>query len=85
MFYKYMPRSGSNGGGCDIAYVTTSQPMPGAAGDTSPIKFDHANFRKWKGSGGSVKWNRATFQQLPTTFHVVNGLADLGFCPKWPS
>ncbi|WP_322042348.1 acetoacetate decarboxylase family protein [Paraburkholderia sp. J67] len=78
LFYKYMPRTGPSGsGGCDIAYATTSQPLPGAAGDTSPIKFSDANFRKWKGTGGSVKWNRATFEQLPTTFHVVNGLADL--------
>ena len=78
LFYKYMPRTGPQGsGGCDIAYATTSQPLPGAAGDTSPIKFSDANFRKWKGDGGSVKWNRATFEQLPTTFHVVNGLADL--------
>ncbi|MCX4140683.1 acetoacetate decarboxylase family protein [Paraburkholderia sp. SEWSISQ10-3 4] len=78
LFYKYMPRSGQFGsGGCDIAYATTSQPLPGAAGDTSPIKFSDANFRKWGGEGGSVKWNRATFEQLPTTFHVINGLADL--------
>ncbi|MGU7773525.1 acetoacetate decarboxylase family protein [Burkholderia sp. MR1-5-21] len=78
LFYKYMPRTGPAGsGGCDIAYATTSQPLPGAAGDTSPIKFNDANFRKWKSTGGSVKWNRATFEQLPTTFHVVNGLADL--------
>ncbi|MGU7773803.1 acetoacetate decarboxylase family protein [Burkholderia sp. MR1-5-21] len=78
LFYKYMPRSGSFGtGGCDIAYVTTSQPLPQAAGDTSPIKFTDANFRRWKGEAGQVKWNRATFEQLPTTFHVVNGIADL--------
>lgn len=78
LFYKYMPRTGSSGsGGCDIAYATTSQPVPGTAGDTSPIKFGDANFRQWKGQGGSVKWNHATFEQLPTTSHVVNGLAEL--------
>lgn len=78
LFYKYMPRTGSSGsGGCDIAYATTSQPVPGTAGDTSPIKFSDANFRQWKGQGGSVKWNHATFEQLPTTSHVVNGLAEL--------
>jgi hypothetical protein len=78
LFYKYMPRTGPLGsGGCDIAYATTSQPLPGATGDTSPIKFTDANFRKWRGTGGSVKWNRATFEQLPTTSQVINGLADL--------
>lgn len=78
LFYKYMPRTGSSGtGGTDIAYVTSSQPLPGAAGDTSPIKFSDANFRKWTAEAGSVTWNRATFEQLPTTFHIINGLADL--------
>ena len=24
-----------------------------------------------------MKWHRATFEQLPTTCHVVNGIADL--------
>lgn len=78
LFYKYMPRTGSFGsGGCDIAYTTTSQPVQQAAGDASPVKFSDANFKRWKGKTGAVKWHRATFEQLPTTFHVVNGLADL--------
>ncbi|QCI13501.1 acetoacetate decarboxylase [Pseudomonas putida] len=78
LFYKYLPRTGSSGsGGCDVAYVTTSQPLPDAEGDSSPIKFSDANFRKWTAEAGSVAWNRATFEQLPTTFHIINGLADL--------
>lgn len=78
LFYKYMPRTGAFGsGGCDVAYATTSQPLPGTTGDAAPIKFADANFKKWKGTGCSVTWNRATFQQLPTSFHVVNGVADL--------
>lgn len=78
IFYKYMPRTGPFGsGGCDVAYVTTSHPAPGTAAGTSTIKFGDAEYRKWKGTGGSLKWNSATFEQLPTTFHVVNGLANL--------
>lgn len=78
MWYKYMPRTSVGGKeGKDIAYVTTSQPAPGAVGDESPIKFSNANFKKWIGKGGGVTWNRATFEQLPTSFHVVNGMADL--------
>jgi Acetoacetate decarboxylase (ADC) len=78
LFYKYMPRTGTFGsGGCDVAYATTSQPLPGTGGDVAPIKFADANFKKWKGTGGSVTWNRATFEQLPTCFHVVNGVANL--------
>jgi len=80
MWYKYMPRTGPNGKeGKDLAYVTTSQPLPGSGGDESPIKFGEGNFKKWVGKSGSVKWHRATFEQLPTTFHVVNGMADLDF------
>lgn len=78
MYYKYMPRSGINGsGGCDIAYVTTSLPHASAAAvNPSQVSLDDFEFRKWRGTG-RVVWNRATFEQLPTTFHVVNGLADL--------
>lgn len=76
--YKYMPRTGPFGsGGADVTYVTTSQPLAGAASGTSPIKFENAAFKKWKAKGGSVKWHRATFEQLPMTCHVVNGIADL--------
>ena len=78
MFFKYMPRTSIGGREAgDVAYVTTSQPPPGAASDASPIKFGDANFKKYTARSGSVKWHRATFEQLPTTFHVVNGLADL--------
>ncbi|WP_428312859.1 acetoacetate decarboxylase family protein [Hydrocarboniphaga sp.] len=76
MFYKYMPRTGV-GAGADVAYVTSSQPLPGMPLDAAPIKFGDANFRKWKAESGSVNWHRAKFEQLPTTFHVVNGMADL--------
>jgi len=43
----------------------------------SPIKFQDSNFKKWQGSRGTVRWNRSAFEQLPATFHVVNGMADL--------
>ncbi len=77
MYYKYMPRTSIGGSeGADVAYVTTSFPPPGAAGDASPIKFGDFHFRKWRGQG-SLAWHRATFEQLPTSFHVVNGLAEL--------
>jgi hypothetical protein len=78
MYYKYMPRTSIGGKeGCDVAYVTTSHPPAGAPGDASPIKFGDSSFKKWIAKGGTISWHRATFEQLPTTFHVVNGLADL--------
>jgi len=77
MYYKYMPRTSIEGKeGKDVAYVTTSLPPPGATGASSSINFGNFTFRKWTAQG-SVTWHRATFEQLPTTFHIVNGLADL--------
>lgn len=77
LYYKYMPRTGVAGtGGADTIYVTTPLPSPGGTGDESPVKFEGFKFRRWSGTG-SLSWNRATFKQLPTTFHVINGLADL--------
>ena len=78
LHFRYLPRTSPGGSeGHDVAYVTTSQPLPGTAGGDSPIMFQDSNFKRWRGDGGTVKFHRATFQQLPTTFHVVNGLADL--------
>lgn len=78
IFYKYMPRTGPFGsGGCDVAYATTSAPLPGADGGATTIQFADAKYRKWKAAGGAVRWHRATFDELPTTCHVVNGIADL--------
>lgn len=78
MFYKYMPRTGPFGsGGRDVAYVTCAHPRPDEESGAQTIKFGEAKYQKWRASGGSIKWNQATFEQLPTTFHVVNGIADL--------
>jgi hypothetical protein len=59
------PDGAYGAGGIDVADVTTLQP---AAAGTRQIKFGDANFRKWRGTGGSVKWNQAMLVQLPTTF-----------------
>ena len=76
--YKYMPRTSIGGQeGPDVAYVTTSLSLPGVKGNDSPIKFEDSNFKKCKGSGGTVQFHRSTFEQLPTSFHVVNGMAEL--------
>jgi Acetoacetate decarboxylase (ADC) len=78
IFYKYMPRTGPFGsGGSDVTYVTCSHPKPGDESSAQTIKFGDATYRKWRATGGSVTWHRASFEQLPTTFHVVNGVADL--------
>ncbi len=76
MFYKYMPRTSIGGSEGGTACVTSSYPPPGSTADPSPIKLGDFAFKKWKGKG-TVKWHRATFEQLPTSFHIINALDDL--------
>lgn len=77
MYYKYMPRSSIAGReGADVVYVTTAAPPPGATARPDNISFDGFEFNRWNAKG-SLAWNRATFEQLPLTFHIVNALADL--------
>lgn len=78
IFYKYMPRTGPFGsGGSDVSYVTCSHPRAGEESSAQTIRFGDATYRKWRATGGSVQWNPASFEQLPTTHHVVNGVAGL--------
>ncbi|NKJ42199.1 acetoacetate decarboxylase family protein [Novosphingobium sp. SG720] len=77
MYYKYMPRTSPNGSeGADLAYVTTSAAPAGSGGAQVNISFDEFEFRRWTGKG-AVNWHRATFEQLPLSSHIVNGIADL--------
>ena len=77
MYYKYMPRTSIGGReGADLAYVTTSAATAGAEGEVANINFDEFEFRRWTGDG-AVNWHRATFEQLPLSSHIVNGIADL--------
>lgn len=78
MYYKYMPRTGPFGtGGADVSYVTCPHPLPGETSSAQTIKLGDAQYRRWSATSGSLVWHRATFEQLPTTYHVVNGMADL--------
>ncbi|WP_408591009.1 acetoacetate decarboxylase family protein [Novosphingobium sp.] len=77
MYYKYMPRTSVGGReGADLAYVTTSAALPGSGGAVANINFDEFEFRRWTGAG-ALNWHRATFEQLPLSSHIVNGIADL--------
>ncbi len=76
IFYKVIPRTG-HPGEFDCAYVTTSAPAPtGEVKAANPTPPAPSNAQYWKGSG-SVRFNEATFEQLPTLMHIVNKLADL--------
>jgi acetoacetate decarboxylase len=76
LYYKYMPRTSPFGReGADVAYCTTAAP-PASAGGGQNINFDQFEFRRWTAKG-KLAWHKATFEQLPCSFHVVNGVADL--------
>lgn len=74
LYYKYMPRTSPGGcEGADVEYVTTGAPKGSNAAN---IVMDEFDYRRWTGTG-EVNWNRATWEQLPLTFHIVNTIADL--------
>lgn len=68
LHYKYIPRTGGNWDAADAAYATLS-PWPLHTGALSETK-------SWVAKG-TVKFNQATFDQMPTQFRIVNALADL--------
>ena len=75
--FKYVPRVGPDGTvGTDLAYVTTSAPPPGTARAAEPIDLRGVTSRRFTGTG-EVTWHAATFEQLPTSFHAVNGMAAI--------
>ncbi len=77
LYYKYIPRSSVGGReGSDVAYVTTAAPAAKIEATLENIDFEGFDFAKWTGQGKAA-WRRSTFEQLPTTFHIVNALAEL--------
>lgn len=77
MYYKYVPRTSLGGrDGGDLAYVTTPAPPKDVQGKPDNIKFEGFDFKRWSAKG-SLRWHRATFEQLPLQAHIVNTLADL--------
>ncbi|MCK4400688.1 acetoacetate decarboxylase family protein [bacterium] len=65
LHYKYIPRTGE-WGETDIAYPVLTP----AAWPNKIVQ------KKWTGQG-TVKFHHAEWEELPTTCHVVNALADL--------
>lgn len=74
LYYKYFPRTSPFGQeGADVEYVTTGAPKGSNAAN---IIMDDFEYRRWTGKG-SFNWHKATFEQLPLTFKIVNTIADL--------
>jgi hypothetical protein len=65
LHYKYMPRTGT-WGEADVAYVTLT---PTAA-------LRNVQLGVWRGQG-TVQFYRATWEDLPTQYAIVNGLQQL--------
>jgi len=65
LYYKYLPRT-ANLEEADAAYVTM----------TPPGNYGMKVLETWNGEG-SVNFNRARWEDLPTFAQVVNGLAEL--------
>jgi hypothetical protein len=65
LHYKYMPRTGE-WGTADIAYPVIT---PAASPNTKVIEHLSGH--------GTVTWKRARWEDLPTQYNIVNGIADL--------
>jgi len=66
LHYKYMPKTGE-WGSADISYAVLTP-------------SDHTNTvvkEMWRGEG-TVQFHEATWEDLPTMFHIVNALRALG-------
>ena len=65
LHYKYMPRTGA-WGEADVAYVTLT---PTAA-------LQRVELGVWRGQG-TVQFHRATWEDLPTQYTIVNAIHQL--------
>lgn len=65
LHFKYMPRTGE-WGTADVCHAVLT---PAVAPNRRVIE-------QWRGEG-TVEWTRARWEDLPTQYNIVNGLADL--------
>ncbi len=65
LHYKYIPRTGE-WGKADVEYAVLTP----STGSNARV------LERWSGHG-TVKWNRARWEDLPTQYNIVNGIADL--------
>ncbi len=65
MHYKYIPRTGCPGE-VDAAYATLT-----------PATGSKVRLTSCQAARASVRFHASSWEELPTTFHIVNALADL--------
>jgi hypothetical protein len=66
MHYKYMPRTGE-WGKADASYAVITP----SGGSSQRV------LERWRAKGGSVKFHRARWEDMPTQYMIVNAFADL--------
>lgn len=65
LHYKYIPKTGE-WGSCDVSYpVLTPAPIP------NQVIREH-----WEGEG-TLEFHKATWEDMPTQFHIVNAFEEL--------
>lgn len=73
LHFKYIPATG-NWGEPDVAYVTLT---PAAAEDHGYPSDGGRRIVAVERGAGAIAFKRATWEQMPTQFHIVNALAEL--------
>lgn len=65
--YKYMPKTG-NWGEADVEYVTLSP---------NTVIFENMTVNSLRMGKGEFAFRKATWEELPTLYHIVNAFAEL--------
>lgn len=65
LHYKYIPRTG-DWGKADVQYAVLT-----------PATGSNARVLERRSGNGTVKWNRARWEDMPTQYNIVNGIAEL--------
>lgn len=72
MHYKYVPQTGNGFSQADVAYVTLSPAGFKAPDWVTPVPPQDRIF-----CTGSLNWNIPDWEDMPTQYHIVQGLASL--------
>ncbi len=65
LHYKYIPKTG-HWGNSDVAYPVLS-----------PVSGNNTKIKEYYAGQGTVLWNKARWEDMPTLYNIVNTLAEL--------
>ena len=72
LHYKYVPHTGDGFSAADVSYVTLSPKLYPLPEDLPPLPPQD---RSW--CSGSLTWHIPSWEDMPTQYHVVRGMASL--------